>query len=389
MDRVLFGGFAVATGKSVSEKSSLQCLAVFACVRLLTETIASLPLFIYRRLEGGGKERDPKHPLFAILHDSPNPLMTSMAYREALVGHIELWGNHYSYIERNNGGRVVGLWPLRPDHMADIKRVDTYRLEYLYRLPSGEPRILSQAEVLHIRGLSHDGIIGYSPIQQAREAIGLAQAGEEYGARFFGNNSRPDGVLEAPGKIGDPKRLKELWEEAHRGLENAHRVAVLEEGVKWAAIGIPPKDAQFLELRAFQLNEIARLFRIPPHMVGDTEKSTSWGTGLEQQSIGFVTYSLVPRLVRIEQQLHKDLLTPAEAQIWFVEHLVAGLLRGDLESRYRAYQIARQNGWLNADEIREIENMNPIPGEAGGEYWMPANFVVAGQPPVQPLAQGG
>ena len=276
----LYGGLHSATGKIISEQTSLQCLAVYACVRTLCDLIGSMPLITYERLVGGGKQRAQSHRIYPLLHLEPNPEMSGMAYREAMVGHIELWGNHYSYIERDNLGRVLSLWPLRPDYMQSIRRVAPGRVEYLYRLPSGEERSLGADSILHIRGLSHTGVLGYSPIRQAREAIGLTQAGEEYGAAYFGNNSTPGGILTMDGTLKDDaaERLKARWEDAHRGLSTAHRVAILEHGVKWQQAGIPPRDSQFLELRGFQLEEIAgRLFRVPLFMLGHTQPVTSWG----------------------------------------------------------------------------------------------------------------
>jgi HK97 family phage portal protein len=362
-----WGGSSTATGKTVSVAGSLAFVPVYACVRLLASSIASLPLPVYRRLPGGGKERDPGHPLYTLLHDQPNPEMTSCELRQALVGHLLLWGNAYASIESDSAGRVVGLWPLRPDQMRVERSTTSGQVIYRYTLPEGEERILLADEVMHWRGLSTDGLMGYSPITLAREAVGMGLAAEEYGARFFGNDSRPGGVLKSPKPLTPAAagNLKESWESAHMGLSNRHRVAVLEEGVEWQSIGIPPKDAQFLELRQFQRSEIAMLFGVPPHMIGDTEKSTSWGTGIEQQGIGFVTYTLRPWLVSIEQRIRADLFTESDRETWFAEFLVDGLLRGDAKGRAESLAIQRQNGVLNADEWREIENRNPLPDGQG------------------------
>lgn len=362
-----WGGGSTATGKSVSVSGALAFVPVYACVRLLASSIASLPLPVYRRLPGGGKERDSGHPLYALLHDQPNAEMTSCEMRQAMVGHLLLWGNAYANIERDGSGSVVGLWPLRPDQMRVERSPRTGRLLYRYTLPNGEQRILLADEVMHWRGLSSDGQMGYSPITLAREAVGMGLAAEEYAARFFGNDSRPGGVLKHPAKLGPEaaKNLRESWEATHGGLSNRHRVAVLEEGVEWQQIGIPPKDAQFLELRQFQRGEIAMLFGVPPHMIGDTERSTSWGTGIEQQGIGFVTYTLRPWLVAIEQRIKADLFSESDRETWFAEFLVDGLLRGDAQGRAQALAIQRQNGVLNADEWREIENRNPLPDGQG------------------------
>lgn len=386
-DLILQGATATtATGRAITPAVALNSVAVFACVSILTDSISSLPLFTYRRLAGGGKERATEHPLYPILHDAPNGEMTSMEWRETMVGHLALWGNAYAEIELDNyTGDVVALWPLRPDSMTPT-RADNGRLYYSYRLPDGTNKVFAKERILHVRLWGGDGTVGYSPISMARQAIGLTLAAEEYGARFFGNDSRPGGVLKHPGKLTPEgaKKLREGWELAHKGLTQSNRVAVLEEGVEWQQIGVPPEDAQFLETRSFQTAEIARLFRIPPHMIADVERSTSWGSGIEQQSIGFAVYTLRPWLTRIEQRISNSLLDEVERRSYFVEHLLDGLLRGDINSRYQAYAIGRNNGWLNADEIRELENMNPIPDGKGAIYWQPMNVAELGAEPPEP-----
>lgn len=370
------GGGRSAAGVSVSAETALRNMTVAACVRILAETTASLPLLVYRRRERG-KERAPDHPLYRILHDQPNSEMSSFEFRETLMGHLALWGNAYAEIERDGAGRVAALWPLRPDRMA-VER-ENGALVYRYRLGGGDEVVLPQRNVLHIRGLSGDGIVGYSPIRLAREAIGLALATEEFGARFFGSGARPGAVLQHPGKLGDEaqKRLRQSVEDAYSGLSRAHRLMILEEGMTWQQIGIPPEDAQFLQTRSFQVEEIARFYRVPLVLLQHTEKSTSWGTGVEQFMIAFVVHTVRPWLVRWEQAIQRDLLLPGERDTYFAEFLVDGLLRGDAESRYRAYATARQWGWLSANDIRELENMNPIPG--GDVYLSPMNMAPVGE----------
>lgn len=378
MDRALLG-LPAGAGVDVSPSTALTSTAVYACVGLIAETIGALPLITYRRLPAGGKERAPSHPLYKILHDAPNDEMTACEFWECQVGHLCLWGNAYAEIERSDRG-VRGLWPLRPDRMS-LGRTTDGALYYEYRLPNGTSKIFQRNQIMHLRGLSSNGVIGYSPIVQAKEAIGLALATEAYGAKFFGSGSRPGGVLQAPQgtKLSPPAmdRLKADWERMHQGLSNAHRVAILEEGITWQAIGIPPNEAQFLETRRYQLAEIARIYRIPPHMVGDVERSTSWGTGIEQQSLGFLAYTLMPWLVRIEKRIYQDLFSVNDPTGAFAEHLVDGLLRGDAVTRAQAMQIWRQNGVINANEWRERENLNPLPGADGDTYWMPANMTTA------------
>lgn len=378
----LFGGVDTSSGVQVTEQGALQMTAVFSCVRILAETVASLPLILYERLPGGGKERAMDYPLYGLLHDAPNPEMTSFELRETLMGHLATWGNGYAEIEADRNGAVLALWPLRPDRMT-VERVGI-ALVYRYKLTKADSQgrievLLPADRVLHIRGLGFDGIMGYSPIALARQAVGLGLATEKFGSSFFGNGARPGGVLEHPGKLGlnAYKNLRDTLEQRHGGIEKAMRLMILEEGMKYTAMGIPPEDAQFLETRKFQVNEIARLFRVPPHMVGDLDRATF--SNVEQQSIDFVIHTIRPWLVRWEQAIAQRLLLARERNRYFAEFLVEGLLRGDTASRYQSYAIGRQWGWLSADDIRERENMNPLPDGEGGMYLVPLNMVPADQ----------
>lgn len=369
---LLFG--RTTSGKTVNERTALQTTAVYACVRILSETIASLPLHVYRYTEGG-KTKDTEHALYTLLHDEPNPDMTSFVFRETLMSHLLIWGNAYSQILRDRSGQVIGLYPLLPDQMS-VHRSEKGKLYYVYnRYEEDNPNfqekgsiVLSQEEVLHIPGLGFDGLIGYSPIALAKNAVGMTLACEEYGASFFGNGANPGGVLEHPGILKDPAKVRDSWNAVYQGTRNAHKVAVLEEGMSYKQIGIPPEEAQFLETRKFQINEIARLFRIPPHMVGDLEKSSF--SNIEQQSLEFVKYTLDPWVVRFEQALKKSLLLPEEKKTHFIKFNVDGLLRGDYQSRMNGYAIGRQNGWLSTNDIRELEELNPIPPEEGGDLYL-------------------
>lgn len=370
--RYLFG--PSSSGKTVNEFTAMQTTAVYACVRILSETIAALPLQLFRYTPAG-KERVYRHPLYHILHDEPNPEMTSFIFRETLMSHLLIWGNAYAQIIRDSLGRITGLYPLRPDKMT-VCRDEKGQIFYLYTKTADEnPNIkpygqvpLRKEEVLHIPGLGFDGLVGYSPIAMARNAVGMTMACEEYGASFFANGASPSGVLEHPGVLKDPARVRDSWNAVYQGSANAHKVAVLEEGMKYQQIGIPPEEAQFLETRKFQLNEIARLYRIPPHMIGDLDKSTF--NNIEQQSMEFVKYTLDPWVIRWEQAMQKSLLLPQEKQEYFLKFNVNGLLRGDYESRMTGYSIGRQNGWLSANDIREMEDMNPVPDEEGGNLYL-------------------
>ena len=361
------------SGKTVTERSAMQMTAVYSCVRILAEAIAGLPLHVYRYNSDGGKENATNHSLYLILHDEPNPEMSSFVFRETLMTHLLLWGNAYAQIIRNSKGEVMALYPLMPNKMS-VDRDENGQLYYQYLRSTdevggkNETVILKPTDVLHIPGLGFDGLVGYSPIAMAKNAIGLAIATEEYGAKFFANGAAPSGVLEHPGTIKDPQRVREAWQSQFGGSQNSGKIAVLEEGMKYTPISISPEQAQFLETRKFQINEIARIFRVPPHMVGDLEKSSF--SNIEQQSLEFVKYTLDPWVIRWEQSIMRTLLTPEEKKSYFVKFNLEGLLRGDYQSRMNGYATARQNGWMSANDIRELENLDRIPAEAGGDLYL-------------------
>ena len=360
-------------GKRVTDRTALQHIAVYACVRVLSEAIAQLPLHVYK-YNDKGKERVPQHPLYFLLHDQPNPEMTSFVFRETLMSHLLIYGNAYAQIIRNGRGDVIGLYPLMPDKMK-VDRDEKNRLIYIYsRYDEANPNLKEQGdivlyadEVLHIPGLGYDGLVGYSPIALAKNAIGISIACEEYGASFFGNGASPSGVLEHPGVIKNPERVRDAWQRAYGG-RNAHKVAVLEEGMKFTPIAIPNNEAQFLETRKFQIEEIARMYRVPLHMIGDLDHATF--SNVEHLSLDFVKYSLDPWIVRWEQSLQKALLSDSEKGQYFVKFNVDGLLRGDYASRMHGYATARQNGWMSANDIRELEDMNMLSDEEGGNLYL-------------------
>ena len=370
--RFFLGGST--SGKTVTERSAMQMTAVYSCVRILAEAIAGLPLHLYTYKEDGGKEKAIGHPLYLLLHDEPNPEMSSFVFRETLMTHLLLWGNAYAQIIRNGKGEVVALYPLMPNRMT-VDRDSSGQLFYSYQMNNSDAPtmktgtvILKPSDVLHIPGLGFDGLVGYSPIAMAKNAIGLAIATEEYGAKFFANGATPGGLLEYPGTVKDPDRVRESWNKGFSGSQNAGKVAILEEGMKYTPISIAPEQAQFLETRKFQINEIARIFRVPPHMVGDLEKSSF--SNIEQQSLEFVKYTLDPWVVRWEQSLSRSLFTPEEKKQYFFKFNVEGLLRGDYQSRMNGYATARQNGWMSANDIRELENLDRIPAEEGGDLYL-------------------
>ena len=362
------------SGKAVTERSAMQMTAVYSCVRILSEAVAGLPLHLYKYTDSGGKAMALDHSLYRLLHDEPNPEMSSFVFRETLMTHLLLWGNAYAQIIRNGKNEIVALYPLMPNKMS-VDRDENGRLYYTYYRGSDEAIknkefavTLQPSDVLHIPGLGFDGLVGYSPIAMAKNAIGMAIACEEYGAKFFANGAAPGGVLEHPGTVKDPQRVRESWQSTFGGSGNANKIAVLEEGMKYTPIGISPEQAQFLETRKFQINEIARIFRVPPHMVGDLEKSSF--SNIEQQSLEFVKYTLDPWVIRWEQSIQRSLLNSEEKKKYFAKFNVEGLLRGDYQSRMNGYAIGRQNGWMSANDIRELENLDRIPAEDGGDLYL-------------------
>lgn len=368
------------SGTYINENTALTNAAVYACVRVISETFASLPLHVLKYQERG-KCAIPEHPLYRLLHTAPNPEMTSFVFRETLMSHLLIWGNAYAQILRDNGGRVIGLYPLLPNKV-DVNRDENGRLYYTYYRDLDEKRkgeqsgaiLFSRDEILHIPGLSFDGLVGYSPIALAKNAVGMAIATEDYGASFFKNGATPGGVLEYPGVVGSKQsKIKESWELNFKGAKSNGKIAVLEDGLKYHPISIPPDQAQFLETRKFQLNEIARIFRIPPHMIGDLDKSTF--SNIEHMSLEFVKYTLDPWVVRWEQAMEQALLLPSEQSQICIKFNVDGLLRGDYETRMKGYATGIQNGILSPNDCRELEDMNPIPSEWGDKYFLNGNML--------------
>lgn len=353
------------SGKVVNARSSMQTTAVFACVRIIAETVASLPLHTYKYV-GDGKEKVYDHPLYKLLHDEPNREMTSFSLRETMMTHLLLWGNAYCQIIRNGKGEVLGLYPLLPDKMT-VDRDKNDNIYYAY-LKDGITYYLGPDEVLHIPGLGFDGIMGYSPVALAKNAIGLNIAAEEYGGRFFANNATPSGILSTPGTLKDPTKVRDAWQAAYGGASNSNKVAVLEDGLQYQAISMPNSDAQFLETRKFQIEEICRIFQVPPHMVADLSKSSF--SNIENQSISFVVHTIRPWLVRIEQALNRKLFKEGEKGRYFVSFNASALMRGDYKSRMDGYSIGIQNGFFSVNDVRRMENMDPISKEEGGDLYL-------------------
>ena len=354
------------SGKAVNATTAIQLSTVYACVRVISETVASLPLGVYEATDEGNRKAT-EHPLYRLLHDEPNGEMTSFVLREVMLGHLLVWGNSYSQIIRNGRNKISGVYPLLPDKMT-VDRDKNGALTYTYSTVSGQTVVLPPEDVLHIPGLGFDGVMGYSPIALEKNAIGLGIASEEYGSKFFSNGARPSGILTHPNTVKNPKALRESWNTAYGGSSNANRVAILEEGMTFTPISIPNNEAQFLETRKFQVDEICRIFRVPPHLVGNLEHATF--SNIEHQSIDFAVHTIRPWLVRIEQSMNRALFSEQEKGRFYVQFNMDGLMRGDYKSRMEGYAIARQNGWMSANDIRALENQNPIPADQGGDAYL-------------------
>ena len=370
------------SGEVVNERSAMQIATVYACVRLLAESVAGLPLHLYRFTDDTeqGKERARNHPLYRILYRQPNAEMTSFSFRETMMTHLLLWGNAYAQIIRDGRNNVLGLYPLQPDQV-EVDRDDKGRIYYIYHAYTNEvPGVKNKDyyfrrdEIFHIPGLGFNGLVGFSPIAMMKNALGTTIAVEKYGSSFFKNGAQPSGVLQHPGVLKNPEKIRENWSDVYGGANNAHKVAVLEEGMEYKPISLPPEDSQFLSTRQFGVNEICRIFRVPPHMVQDLSHATF--SNIEHQSIDFVMHTLMPWLIRWEQSIIKDLLIPGEQDTFFPKFNVDGLLRGDYASRMSGYATGISNGFLSPNDVHRLENMDLIPAEKGGDsYYLNGGYV--------------
>jgi HK97 family phage portal protein len=369
-------GWDTYAKKDVSIESALTVSTAFACIRGIAECTSTLPKILYRRLPGGGKRRAFEHPLYPILHDAWNPEHTAQIGWELSAGHAAAWGNSFSQIVRNKAGDVSQLWPLRPDRMS-VERKNGVKV-YNYRQADGSPRTFPASEVMQVAAFGFDGLLGYSPIQMARNALALSMAAEEFGGKFFANDARPGIALKHPKQLGDKafERLKLEINDEYQGSENSHKVMILEEGMDLVEVGIPPEDAQFLQTRTFQVAEIARFYNYPLSLLQEYEKAATYAS-VEQFMLSFVIHTIRPWLVRFEQAINFSLLSPEERGLYYCETLVDSLLRGDIKSRYESYAIGRQWGWLSADDILAMENRNPLPKNQGQAYLTPLNMVPA------------
>ena len=361
--KVISERVAAASGEVVTADTALTVSAVYACVRVLSETVASLPLFIYQARKDGGKDAVREHPLWGLLHNKPNQDQTAYEYWEQGMAHLNLRGNFFSQKVREASGAVVELVPLMPDSMK-IERSDSGALVYKYTNPAdGKEKQYPQDQIWHVKGLSCDGIVGLSPITQAREAIGISMAADKYGARFFKNNARPSGYIKHPGQLKETalEHLKDSLNSTFGG-ENVHSIGVFEEGMEWHQISVTNEDAQFLQSRQFQIEEIARIFRVPCVLIGHPDNTSTYASA-EQFFLSFVVHTIRPWVTRIEKSINVHLITEADRKRGiFAEFKLAGLLRGDTAARYTAYSIAIANRIMNPNEVRALENMNPYEG---------------------------
>ena len=358
------------TGVQVSEDNALTFSAVYAAVRIISETIASIPLNVYQA-DGETRVKAVGHPIQDLLAKAPNSVSSTFTFREAMAANLVLHGNAYAKIEMNAAGRPTALIPLNP-MKVEVKVVDGEKV-YIF----ADKHTYLDYEIIHFVGLSFNGLTGKSPLAVAREAVAIGLAAQEYGARFYSNGANTGGVITAPGRLNTEviKRLKESWNRANSGNSNAHGTAILEEGMKYEKIGLDPEAAQFLQSRKFQVNEIARIFRIPPSYLADLENSST-RANVEQQAIQFVRDCITPYVRRMEVELNRKLFREDEPNL-YAYFTVEGLMRGDLKGRYDAYATARQWGWLSVNDIRDLENLNPV--EGGDIYLQPLNMVQSGE----------
>lgn len=365
-----FGSYDDDTGIQVDANTSMQISAVSAAVRLLAGTLGSLPLKVYKHSDAG-KDQAVNHPLYDILHRRPNHFQTPYEFKEMIMGHCLLRGAFFGEIISTGGQGVAEIIPRHPDRVQPFWAPDGKKA-FRYYPPDGAQRIILQDEMFHVMFFTTDGLSALDPITNHRRTLGLTIGAEKYGARFYKNDATPNFVFEFPGKLKDPQQFKEAWNKAHQGVDKSHEHAILEHGMKIHELSITPENAQFLETRKFQIADIARIFLVPPHMIGDLEKATY--SNIEQQSLNYVIYTMAPWLVKIEQAITRDLFSDTDSKTHFAEFIVDALLRGDIKSRYEAYYKGRMGGWLSVNAILGMENMNHI--ENGDTHIVPLNMTL-------------
>ena len=379
IDGISIDGAPGAGLPGVTPESAVRITAVYRAVSLIA-SISRLPLHVFER--DGVRRREVADPRERVIWGRPNPEVSRSVFWETVISHVALAGNAYIYAPANGLGDVGELWPIAPQRVEVGRDPVTRRKVFIVDGDRSAPymgrlaadRSGGRGEIIHVPGLSYNGLVGVNPIRAARLAAQLAIAAETYGATIFSQGSLPGGVITTEAEL-DPEEAEALarrWETHHRGLGRAHRVAVMDNGAKWSPTSIAPEDAQFLDSRRFQVQEIARLFGVPPHLLADSSGSTSWGSGLEEQTRAFVTFTLTAYSQRFEEAITDEILmrNPNRYARWNY----AGLMRGNTLARYQAYAIARTNGWLNADEIRAFEDLEPLPNGEGEVYVSPLNL---------------
>ena len=357
------------TGVRVDETTALTFSAVYACVRVLAESVASLPIHVMKRESNGNVVTDRDHPIYKLIAKRPNNVMTSYTWRNSLMANLCLQGNSYYIIERDNNARPTQLIYVSPENV-EVKYTGG---EVFYAI-KGYDTPFNSDNILHFLGLGYDGIVGKSVIELHRDTIGLSIAANKYGGSFYGNAATPSGILKHPGKLSQEaaERLRHSWNNKYTGPSNSHKTAILEEGMEFKSISLSPQDADFLNTRKFQIAEIARLFRVPPHMIQDLDRATY--SNIEQQSIDFVTHTIRPYLVNLEEEMNRKLFRESEQDENYIKLNVAGLLRGDSKARADYYRELSSIGVLSINEIRRLEELNDLPGESGNKHYYPLNF---------------
>lgn len=389
----IFDPSETATGKRVSPQESLKVATVYAAVRLLAESVSSLPTSLI--LRDGNRRTAQEGPLADLLTVQPNSEQDSPEFWRAIMGWLLMEGNGYAYVDRDRNGTPTGLWPLPASGVSVGRTPNRKRLYYNVTLAADDPDLgfnvarLGPESVLHFKAFG-TGLYGLSPIRQVREAVATSLAAQEYMSRFYKQDASPGGVIQVPGDLTDEQfdRLNKQWKEAHQGVKKSHMMAILEAGAKWESVGLNPQDAAFIETQKWETVEIARAFGVPPHMIGDVERSTSWGSGIAEQGIGFVTYTLTPWITRLEWVARRGLLGSLDPRLR-LKFRVDGLQRGDTKSRYEAYSIGKRWGWLSTNDIRRLEDEDPVDG--GDVYLQPLNMVPAatsGEPEPEPERGG-
>lgn len=385
----LLGGGTTVAGVPMDERTAEGIPAIYACVHVISETVAQLPLKLYRK-EGKGKRPDEDHPLYRVLHDLANPELTAMQFREMVTRHLAIWGRAYAAIERDRRGEIVALWPLHPARMF-VERDALNRKLFRYWMGGGDYRAWihnpEKPDVMHLHVNSDDGLDGRSPLRINRESLGITKAAEDYVGSWFANGAIPGIIATAPGRLSDRAKdtIRKSWLEKFMGAKKANKLAILEEGIAVQVVGVDPQKSQLSELRAAQIEAAARIYRVPLFLIQNQTKDTSWGSGIEQQMLGFINVTLMPWFTQWQQVISRDLLTRQSVYTHEALFVVNALVKGDVKTRFDAYASARQNGWLNGDEIRELEDLNPIEGGAGQVYWMASGsqpLMGSGQPAI-------